>query len=225
MDEHEEYIDEEHEERKEPFWKGPIKWIIGLFLIMLLIVWIIPGYLVKIDPAPSYIPSISEVIPEGILLDGEKYNLSTREKFIEFVDPSDPVIKQTATKIVSLSCASGEKVCHAKALYYFVRDNFDYVSDPVNFEYVEDPKEVLLSGGGDCESGTLLLASLMEPVGIDAEIVFIPGHAFLRIELNDANNKYRWEDGWIYLDWTCSDCEFGKVPLQNMKNMEFFDVY
>ena len=211
--------DNEHiPEEPEPWYKGPIRYIIMLFLILLMILWIFPAYAVKLDPEPSRIPLIGEVLPDGFLVINTNF-----DDFASFVRPTDPMIKQIATKIATLSC-DGNKVCHAKAVYYFVRDNIEYVADPVNFEYVEDPTEVLSSEGGDCESGTLLMASLLEAIGVDAELVFIPNHAFLRIRLDKALKRYKVGD-WIYLDWTCSSCRFGEVPLSDKnKHMSYLDV-
>ena len=65
---------------------------------------------------------------------------------------------------------------------------------------------------GDCESGTILLASLLGAIGIDSEIVVIPNHALLKIKLDGASNRYK-IDNYIYLDWTCNNCKFGEVSL------------
>lgn len=62
-----------------------------------------------------------------------------------------------------------------------------------------------------------MLASLFE-------LVFIPGHAFLRIKLDKALKRYKVGE-WIYLDWTCKTCRFGEIPLQSRnKEMGFMDV-
>lgn len=213
------------EPEDEPVWKGPIKYIVAIFIIFLLVIWIVPSFTIKMDPNPTNIPKIKDVVPKDVNLSSERLNISSRAALLSAVDPEDPVIKQASTKIATGSC-TGNQVCQAKAIYYFVRDNVEYVADPLDFDYVEPAREVLFTGGGDCESGTLLMASMMESIGVNAEIVMIPGHAFLRIYLLDAKNKYKQKDGWIYLDWTCKDCEFGQVPNENLlKQMEYVDVY
>ena len=217
---------EEPEEIIEPWYKKPLTYVLALFLILLLVLWYFPSQSVKVDPEPSVIPPLSDVLPSEIVLGNRTSRLISQEDFVSFVDPSDPVIKRIATQIASSACASGEIVCQSKALFYFVRDNLDYVRDPVDFEYVEDPKEVLHNGGGDCESGALLLASLQESIGIDAQVVMIPGHAFLRVKLPEAVRRYKQDGDWVYLDWTCSGCAFGEIPLQNRdKKRSYMDVY
>jgi hypothetical protein len=216
------FFEEEEQEKK----KGPLKFILAVFLIFLIIVMIIPLYGIRIDPQPERIPSIEEVfVYENNDLMKETITLKTQEDFLHFFDPTDPLVKRTANKIVSIAC-SGEKICHAKAIYYFLRDNFDYISDPVNFEYVEKPQDMLFSGGGDCESGTLLMANLMEAVGIDSELVFIPNHAFLRIKLPEASKRYKQDQLWVYLDWTCKQCDFGEIPIGNLnQRMNYLGLY
>ena len=203
MEEHEEPIEEE-----EPVWKGPIRIIMGAFLLFIVVSWTFAYYAVKLDPSPKYIPTIEEVIPEYLTATNKTY-----ANFNDAIKPNDVAIKQTADKIVSLAC-EGNQICHAKALYYFVRNNLQYVRDPVNFEYVEDPKTCLATATGDCESGTILLASLLGAVGVDSEIVLIPGHALLKIRLRDASGRYKIKDR-IYLDWTCSNCKFGEIHLRD----------
>jgi len=55
----------------------------------------------------------------------------------------------------------------------------------------------------------------MSAVGIESQLVLIPRHAYLRIKVEDASKRYE-RNGWIYLDWTCKNCEFGEIPLNNI---------
>ena len=47
------------EETIEPelWYKGPIKWILAVFLVLILVLMIVPRYAVKLDPEPRNIPS------------------------------------------------------------------------------------------------------------------------------------------------------------------------
>ncbi|NQU98977.1 transglutaminase domain-containing protein [Candidatus Woesearchaeota archaeon] len=212
---------DEFEQPEEEKKKGPIIYIAAVFLILLLVLMIFPHYGVKLDPRPDSMPTVEEVFLFEDNFSTEPKSLKTRNDFLDFVVPENPIIKTTANRIASYGC-SGEKVCHAKAIYYFVRDNFEYIADPVNFEYVEMSQDFIISGGGDCESGTLLMANLMEAVGIDSQLVFIPGHAFLRIKLPEALSKYKRDFSWVYLDWTCDNCEFGEIPRRNIDAYKTF---
>ena len=84
--------------------------------------------------------------------------------------------------------------------------------------------EFLKVGGGDCESGTIALASLLKSIGGKVQLVLISGHAYLRVYMPEALNRYKVEE-WVYLDWTCKNCEFGEIPKKNMDaHMTFLDV-
>ncbi|TKJ17082.1 hypothetical protein CEE44_00925 [Candidatus Woesearchaeota archaeon B3_Woes] len=207
----------EEEIIEEPWYKGPIKWIISLFLILLIILWFIPAYGVKIDPRPSYIPTIDEVVVSKIEVDETHHNSIS----LELVKGSDPVIKEIADKIVVKACQNGGRVCHSKALFYFVRDNFNYVSDPTEYEYIKTAKESLVSGGGDCDDASVLLANLLDAVGIETRFVFIPRHVYLEGYLPEALNRYKTQS-WVVLDATCKNCGFGEMPYQNQNKRKTY---
>jgi hypothetical protein len=217
IEEPKEEIEDITQEEPEPWYKGPIKIVLSLFLLLIVVMWTFSYYGGKIDPEPKRIPSKSEVLPANIILENKTIQITTTNDFYKAIKPQDPVIKQTADRISALSC-DGNHVCEAKAIYYFVRDNFEYVNDPTNSEYVMEPKEFLSIGVGDCEDGAILLASLLESVGIPTELVFIPQHALLRVTLPEASNRYK-INGYVYLDWTCSNCNFGELSLDVKKQI------
>ena len=209
-------IKEEVEEEK----RSPLVYILALFLILMLILWIVPYYSVKLDPEPKNIPTKESILPANITAGERNTTLITRNEFLNLLNPNDPLIKQTASKIATQSCSS-EKVCQAKAIFYFVRDNFDYVSDP-RTEYVESAREVLATGGSDCDGMAVLLANLEMAIGIETRFVFIPDHVYVQIKLDEAMKKYKTDDGWINLDATCSYCEFGEIPYQNIESKKSY---
>src|SRR3989338_5907346 len=176
---------EENIEEKEPWYKGPIKYIIMVFLLLLIVLWYFPTESIKLDPEPSRIPAIEEVLPQNFQLDNQTITIKNKNDFYSYIKPNDPFIKQIASKIAAISC-NGNKICQAKAVYYFVRDNIEYVADPVLFEYVEDPKETLSTGSADCDGHAVLLATLEESIGINSELVFIPNHVLVSIYLPES---------------------------------------
>ena len=48
-------------EKTEPWYKGPIKWMISGFLLLLVLSWLIPAYGVKLDPRPTHFPEIDDI--------------------------------------------------------------------------------------------------------------------------------------------------------------------
>jgi hypothetical protein len=205
MEHEEEPIIEEHEEFKDPWYKGPIKIIGGLFLILIIITMVIPFYGVKQNPEPNYVPSLEE--------------LSIPELQIPIVDSSDirtyiqttSEIKQLADTIVTLSCKETHKVCNAKAIFYFVQQNFNYLNDPLAFEYYKTPQESLKSNSGDCDDGSILLSSLLQSIGLRTRFVFVPGHVFVQVKIPEAITSYKDDNDWINLDSTCQGCKFGEI--------------
>lgn len=221
----EEEIKEEQIEEQEPWYKGPIRYIIMLFLILLLVLWVFPSYSIKLDPEPKKIPKIEEVFVKNYEINiSSNRNIINKYDYIGLIKPNDPVVKHTADKIVSVSCAGG-KICHAKALFYFVRNNFQYVSDPNTFEYVKDARESLVVKGGDCDDSSVLLVNLLESIGIHTRFVFIPGHVYVQAYLPEALKRYKTEGDWVNLDSTCWNCRFGEIPIKNLeKPKEYLDV-
>ena len=215
--EHKEEHDEEtHDEEEEPKWKGPVKIILALFLLFIVVLWVVPYYSVKLNPEPSDIPSLELVNSQflvGVGIGNETGTNDLRQAAAR-IKTNDPLIRQVATKIATQSCPESS-ICHAKALYYFVRDNIKYVSDPYAKEYIASPVETLKTGGGDCDDGALLLAALIESIGIKTRIVIVPGHAFIKASIPEAPPKYKIDD-WVHMDWTCKKCGFGEIPYNDI---------
>jgi len=208
--EHKKIEEIEEQEPPEPWYKGPIKYIMMIFILLLIVMWYFPKESIKLDPEPKTIPKIEEVLPPNFQLDNKT---TTKQNLYQYIKPDDPTIKQIANKIATTSCDGGQ-VCQAKAIYYFVRDNIEYVADPLGTEYFEDPKEALYTKASDCDGGVILLSSLLGAIGIDYDLVYIPNHVFLKIRLDKALKRYK-IDNYIYLDWTCKTCEFGELPLKD----------
>src|SRR3989344_4473800 len=209
-------IDQEMEEIQRPNY-GPLKIIGALFLILILVLWIIPSYAIKTDLFPQKIVSIKEVIPtfpDGNEFGNENYP-SIKSDYTKLMIPRNPYVKYTSDKIISLSNCENSKPCYAKAIYYFVRDNFDYVSDPLAFEYVKGPLNSMQTSNGDCDDASVLLANLLQAIGINTRFVFMPGHVFVQAEIPEAKGKYKTEKDWVSLDATCKACEFGEIPLSS----------
>jgi len=191
---------------------SPLRIILAVFLILIIILMIVPFYSIKLNPHPKQIPSVHEVFDKNLVTALETVNSTDIREFVD----TGPLIKLTADRIVSYACDSSNKICHAKAIYLFVRDNIIYISDPG--EYYETPTEVLLGSGSDCDGMAILTASLMRSVGIETRFVMIPGHVFVQIYLDEAPNRYK-IDGWINIDPTCKTCEFGQTPIKNARTV------
>ena len=192
----------------EPWYKGPAKIILALFLVLIIVLMTFPYYSIKMDPEPKYIPTIDEVIPS----DFNVTHINSSDYYVN-VKPADPLTKQVSTKISTISC-DGNMICQAKSLFYFARNNLEYVAE--KDDYIMSFSETLYTRGGDCDDHAVFLANLLQASGFNTRFVFVPNHVFLQVWLPDAAKKYKVSDDWVYLDPTCSDCSFGELVQQSL---------
>ena len=184
----------------------------------------VPYYGIKLDPVPKVIPSREDVLHLSSSADEiPSIEEGSRADYTKVIVPSHQGIRNTAVKIATSDCKSSD-VCYAKALFFFVRDNFHYIGDPPN-EYLDGPFETMHAGASDCDGLAILLANFQLAVGIPTRLAFIPGHVYVQVKIDKAPNKYKEDDGWISLDPTCKTCEFGEVPYSTLnKRKEFLYV-
>lgn len=65
----------------------------------------------------------------------------------------------------------------------------------VSLENIKLPSEILQQHSGMCIELTALLASAVEKIGLHAEIVIIPGHAFLGVAVTPDDKQFQYWDG------------------------------
>lgn len=232
LDEMQEEIDKIVEEKKSVIPKY-IRWLLSIFIILLLLGWLIPSYYIKANPYPVYAPSLDEVFSFNVNESDirNKYtDFNQRSQFIGLINDGIFEVKMVADRISSLACNYGDnyQLCQAKAIYFFVRDELEYVQDPVGFNYIKSPLESLYSRGGDCDDAAVLLASLLGAIGIRTRLVFVPRHVYVEAYMPDAPLWYKSYRGqhWITLDATCKNCKFGENTLSNIKfDKQYLDVY
>ncbi len=194
------------EEKPKKRWFSPA--IAAPLMIFLLVLMVIPYYGVRLSPEPRNIPTLNSLTGGDFVMTNTSV---PRNQILLQVNPNDPVVKQIASRIAVQSCPSGARLCQAKAIYYFVRDNIKYVGDPPD-EYVESPAEVLYVGGADCDGHAVLLGSMLEAIGVHSRYVFMPGHVYNSAYLPDAKKSIRGDDDYVELDATCKTCDFGELP-------------
>jgi len=216
-------VNREYEQKKT---NSPLIMIGGLLLVLLIILMVIPYHWVKSDPPPKNVPGM-EVLPKNLeAMTEQVHNLpyEQRANYKKMMFTDNAAIRILASRIITQSCEGGEKICQAKALFQWVRDNFQYISDPRN-GYLENPFETMQMGGADCDGTSILLANLLGSVGFPIRFVFIPNHVYVQVLINKAPGKYKETDGWINADATCSSCEFGEIPYSTgNRNREYLYV-
>jgi transglutaminase-like putative cysteine protease len=191
--------------------KSPLAYILAVFFALLIILMVVPYYSIRADPEPSKLFSLDEVVPENLNIPPANHTPYYKSDYYLLVTPTNPTIKEIATRIATYGCGSNA-ICQAKAEFYFVRNNFAYVSE--TDDYLQSPQEMLLTRGGDCDDHAIMLANMMQAIGIPTKFVFVPGHVYVDIYLEDVPRKYKNEYGWVSVDPTCKSCEFGEIPVK-----------
>ena len=194
--------------------RGPLWYVLAVFLALMVVAMVVPYYGIKLDPEPKYIATIEEVLPTEFEIENISRSINKKQDFLRFLNPSDPIIKQIADKVVSKSGCGNNRVCYSKSLFYFVKNNFFYINDPPD-EYIKTSRETLKSGGGDCDDHSVLLANLLQSIGVSTRFTFVPRHVYIEAYLPDAIWRYKKDGGWISLDPTCKPCNFGDISIKS----------
>ncbi|MBU0577809.1 hypothetical protein KJ742_05880 [Patescibacteria group bacterium] len=198
-----------HQEYEEitPKKRNPFYGVLALFTAVALFLLSLQGYFYLMHPEPVNIPKLSEVqefLPSNL----DNPFTSHRADDLEIVmEESSDTIKQVANYIAANSCKKADRVCQSKALFYFVRDNIQYVPDEKFHDQLENPITVLKTGGADCEDMAVLLLALEKSIGNSVQLVYVPSHAFAQISIP----KYKSEK-WLNLEATCDTCQFNELP-------------
>ncbi|HEY82167.1 MAG TPA: hypothetical protein G4O01_02615 [Dehalococcoidia bacterium] len=120
----------------------------------------------------------------------------------------------------------------AEAIFRFVRDRVNYISDADQFKYDEfaqNADEVAIAiakngiAYGDCEDSTLLLAVMYQGAGYRSAIVVAPGHTAALVYLPEYKRgpvfELNGESGWVWAEATGRNNPLGWVPKEFL-NME-----
>lgn len=147
---------------------------------------------------------------------------SNRLRIAAWVTPGDPAVTQLVTAATTYLAsqpapAPAAMIGYTKATPRAVRDQVDAIFDALRLGYhmryvqasvpysgpgdtsvslqtIKLPAEVLQQRSGMCVELTLLLASAVESIGLHAEIVIIPGHAFLGVAVGSDNSRFEYWD-------------------------------
>ena len=147
---------------------------------------------------------------------------SNRLRIAAWVTPNDPTIARLVTNAanhlaIQPTPAPTALSGYTKATQHSVRDQVDAIFDALRLDYqihyvqesvpysgpgattiatqrIKLPAEVLQQQSGMCVELTLLLASAVESIGLHAEIVIIPGHAFLGVATKADNSHFEYWD-------------------------------
>ncbi len=147
---------------------------------------------------------------------------ANRLKIVAWVTPDDPAIAQLVKRAISHLQAQPPPAPTTMAGYdsastTTVKDQVDAIFDALRLDYhiryvqasvpyggpddnnvalqdIRLPFEVLQQRSGMCVELTALLASAVEHIGLHAEIVIVPGHAFLGVAVNPNDSQFEYWD-------------------------------
>jgi hypothetical protein len=147
---------------------------------------------------------------------------SNRWRIAAWVTPAAPAITQLVSAAASRLAiqpapAPSAMLGYTKATPRAVRDQVDALFDALRLDYhmryvqasvpysgpgdtsvalqtIKLPAEVLQQQSGMCVELTLLLASAVESIGLHAEVVIIPGHAFLGVAVKPDDSQFEYWD-------------------------------
>src|SRR4051812_4287539 len=148
------------------------------------------------------------------MLWGDKFKFAP---FIaSWVTPHDEVVEQVLTDAKELmpgrrlpgyeewkSAADQEKSTfnQAKAIYRALQKlGISYVKSSTNFGSIEMtqrirmPRESLRQASANCIDGAVMYASMFENLGMEPQIVLIPGHAYVGVRSSQTGSKYLYFD-------------------------------
>lgn len=127
-----------------------------------------------------------------LILDRNALDWANPQTLAAFIDPQAAAVRQTATAATAGNLPDGfvsDKLARTALLFSALwHGPLRYVSDPVppgaatSIDTVQHPAETLARAAGDCDDLTVLLASLLESVGIPTAILIAPGHVLLAAE-------------------------------------------
>jgi hypothetical protein len=128
-----------------------------------------------------------------------------KNRVASFITPKDPpVVEFTRVGIRSflkpLKASTIGKPLAKAVLFYEAMNglNISYVQDPLTpyatasndpeiLDFVQFPRETLRRKTGDCDDTSVLLAAMLESIGVETALVDTPGHIFVMANLEESD--------------------------------------
>ena len=141
-------------------------------------------------------------------------------RYSEFITPDE--VADLARDIVETYTANGSKCGPIKQIMHWMHKHIRYIADEVNFglaDYWLFPVEVLDLGSKDCDGLSVLTASMLDALGIEARCVMgqTPFGYHMWVECADPSTG----------DWFLLECTNGQIYDWEMRSsMHYYpDIY
>lgn len=115
-----------------------------------------------------------------------------RERIATFITPKDPLVLEFAREVArQYADISPDPIIYARALFdAFGIIGISYIPDPNNpyqvtsekvdqVDYIQYPRETLSRKSGDCDDLVNLYSSTLESLGVETNLIDVPGHIFM----------------------------------------------
>lgn len=147
------------------------------------------------------------------LLNGDAGVSQTVAKMRELIDQAlrDPQIKALANSIVQ-NVPPHDDMAEATAIYQWVLSNIRFTKDPINKETLFPPSELLQSRAGDCDDFTMLIATLLMAIGINARAITVSAPSEDPSQFSHIYPEAQIDGAWVPLDAARPDATFGSAP-------------
>ncbi len=175
---------------------------------------------------------------------------ANRLKIAAWVTPDDPSVIALDNQARALLSTQQQPIppamigyANGRASIRAVKDQVDAIFDAMRLDYhiqysqesipyngpgdtnlslqkIKLPTEVLQQHSGMCIELTTLLASAVERIGLHAEIVIIPGHAFLGVAVTQNNTQFEYWDAVQVNDNVAGDSTNLWTDKEYMRNIK-----
>ncbi len=124
---------------------------------------------------------------------------------------------EQASQIVGIQAKAIYDALHNMGVNYTSVDSNFFVSN--SGQNVRYPAESLRAKTANCIDGALVFASAFEALGLDSDIVFVPGHAFVGVHLGPPGTSFH--DNTLFIETTVvatrDYTSANKIALDNYK--------
>lgn len=159
------------------------------------------------------------------------------QKIVNAINPKNQTVRKLAVELSARFQAGDFK--QARKIYEFVRDEIQYIHDPLTFEDIQNPETTLKLRAGDCEDQAILLSSLLSAIGFKSALIFtdsdndgVADHVYSAVYIPTAPDyskpfTHKELEGdqdmndWIPLDPTSQDSDFGIIPIGDFQIVKF----
>lgn len=113
-------------------------------------------------------------------------------RYLGAIDPFHAEVNTFAKGLVR-GTPNHKKAELVQRVFKWVTEEVQYISDPDmswgKGDYVKPPLQTIESKAGDCDDTSVLLASLLEALGLKTYLIFIPKHVFVLVELDPSSSN------------------------------------